>query len=147
VAGFVVPAVCIGLFLWLLPGRDFFDDRRLWFLLIVAVVSPAVFITSHGVRHTIVLTPAAIEYRELRRRGSVPTREVGLITSIAHPRRVIFAVMGRGGSPVVFGPGLSTAELDSVRAWLRSLSRSLGIESRENIPGAEAMAIFARTGT
>lgn len=146
VAGIVVPAVCIGLFLWLLPRRDLFDDRLLWFLLIIAVVTPVVFLTSHGVPHTVTLTPAAIEYRELRPKGRIPTRDVSLIASIAHPRRVIFAVLGRGGESVVFGPGLSTAELDSVRDWLQSLASSLGIEFRENIPLAEAMAIFARMG-
>lgn len=146
IASILVPAVCIGLFLWRLPGQDLFDDRVLWLLLIVAVVTPVVFLTSNGIPHTVSLSPAAIEYRELRPKGRIPTRDVTLIASIAHPRRAIFAVLGRGGQSVVFGPGLSPAELDSVRGWLRSLALSLGIEFRENIPLVEAMAIFARSG-
>ena len=139
----VVPAALIGLFLWLLPGRDIFDDRLLWLLLISAVVTPAVFGTTFA-HHTLTLTPAEIDYKELRKRRRVATRDVALIATIRHPRRVIFVVLGRAGEGVVFGPGLTKAEQEATKSWLQSLSASVGVEFRQDVPLQEAMTIFSR---
>jgi hypothetical protein len=142
VAGVVVPATCFGLVAWLAPGRDIFGSTGLLFLIIVGVIVPTVFLTSLAVPHTVVLGPTEIEVREFRRRRKVATPTAIWIGSIAHPRRVIFAVLGRDGDDVLFGPGLARTEIESVRGWLQTLASSLGVVFRENVSLQEAMAVL-----
>ena len=126
-----------------LPHDKDYRDKPLFSLLpVVAVVSPAVFLKQNAIPHAVNLTPAAIEYRELARRTSIPTSEVSQVITVRTARREVFMVRDRGGKFVAFGPGLSRSDFEAARAWLRALAQAAGIEMREGLSVQEAMFLL-----
>jgi len=142
VASVPVPVICLAIFFWLQPVWREINITVLVILPVVAVVSPAVFLKQNAIPHAVNLTPAAIEYRELARRTSIPTSEVSQVITVRTARREVFMVRDRGGKFVAFGPGLSRSDFEAARAWLRALAQAVGIEMREGLSVQEAMFLL-----
>ena len=95
------------------------------------------FLMSYFGQQTIILSPHVIKSKRLITRTKVATPAVDRVLTISRENEVMHGIMTRTGPAIFFGEGLSQADIDKARVWLRDLAACLGLRYHEGLKTPE----------
>jgi len=114
---------------------------------ISAIVFPLVFGPRFLAPQRITLGPHEIDSGRAMRHESVLAREVDRVLTIRKGVREVHFLITRGDLSLGFGPGLTAADFEASRTWIRNLAGALGVRYQENLSFTEAISFMSRRGS
>ena len=143
---FVLPPILTGVFLWIayMIGLARSLQPVLLLLPISAIVFPLVFGPRFLAPQRITLGPYEIDSGRAMRHESVLAREVDRVLTIRRGVREVHFLITRGDLSLGFGPGLTPADFEASRTWIRNLAGALGVRYQENLSFTEAISFMSR---
>lgn len=142
--GVIIPALLVALSIWLAFLSGVSGGVCLLAVSIAGLPFAIVVIPRFMFTQKIALGPERVESRKGFSRDAIETEEIDRLMTIRKGGKTAHSLVTRGDLAVVFGPGLSEADLEGAGQWIGELSEALGIIYHSDISLEDAEPILRR---
>lgn len=142
--GVIIPALFVALSIWLAFFSGLSGGVCLLAVSIVALPFAIVVVPKFMFTQKITLGPERIESLKGLSRDAIETEEIDRLLTVRKSGKTAHSLVTRGDLAVVFGPGLSEADLEAAGQWIGDLSEALGVVYHDDISLEDAVPILRR---